>query len=234
MDGIHRQEHLHVVMMMAPSPLQEGALQVLETCRESLASLRVVDNLLTLRRTLVQQEADVILTGLMGRQDRLRDFFLFYSHYLRFNTRTTWLLYGDPLTPLLTTWSALGPGEGPLCLPCDLHPNNLRYLFQERQTLGHRMFMANDLSRLFSPNTVLSWPELQVLSHFVCNSLAQLTTPTGGFTVKTVSAHKRSAMRKLGVRCDQALHALLQNTVGHPPRAQKQLPTRSTYATHIH
>lgn len=209
---------LRVVVMMAPGLMREGTLRVLELARQAIASLTVVDDLLTLRQTLSQGGADVILTGLSGHRDRLRDFFLFYSHYLRFNIDTTWLLYSEPLTPLLTTLSPLAPHEGPLCLPHDLQPHLLHDLLQKRQAMSHLAFMNSDSFPRMPANIVLSWPELQVLSHFVCGALEHLTTPTGGFTTKTLSAHTRSAMRKLGVCCDQQLHALLHGSRLCPAR----------------
>ncbi|MGO4746773.1 hypothetical protein [Serratia quinivorans] len=209
---------LRVVVMMEPGLVREGTLKVLEFTQQAIASLTVVDDLLTLRQVLSQDAADVILTGLTGHRDRLRDFFLFYSHYLRFNIDTTWLLYSEPLTPLLTTLSPLMPSEGPLCLPHDLQPHQLHDLLLKRQTLGHPAFMAQDLSCWTPSDIVLSWPELQVLSHFVCDALEHLTTSAGGFTTKTLSAHKRSAMRKLGVHCDQELHALLHGSRLCPTR----------------
>lgn len=209
---------LRVVVMMAPGLVREGTLKVLALTRQTIASLIVVDDLLTLRQTLSQDGADIIITGLCGHRDKLRDFFLFYSHYLRFDLNTTWLLYSEPLTPLLTTLSPLRPSEGPLCLPHDLQPHQLHDLLLKRQALGHPAFMAKGLLCRTPSEIALSWPELQVLSHFVCDALEHLVTPTGGFTTKTLSAHKRSAMRKLGVHRDQELHALLYGSRLCPTR----------------
>lgn len=227
MQGSHSQQHLRMVLMMEPGLMREGTLRVLDLAlaKKTVTSLTVVDNLLDLRQALSLQRIDVILTSLTARRARLRDFLLFYSHYLHFNDNTTWLLYSEQLTPLLTTWSPLAQDEGPLCLPYDLQPEQLLYLLQKRQALDHSAFMTNERARQIPSDIVLSWRELQVLSHFLCNELDQLITTTGGFTPKTLSTYKRSAMRKLDVRCDQELHALLHQTYGntahHKPLTRK-------------
>lgn len=64
---------LRVVVMMRPGLMREGTLRVLELAGQAIASLTVVDDLLTLRQALSQGGADVILTGLSGHRDRLRD-----------------------------------------------------------------------------------------------------------------------------------------------------------------
>jgi len=209
MNNRQSRPRLRIVMMMEPGIMRDSMMRVLECSEDVAPTLTVVETLLALRREVGLRKPDVMLTGLAGQRETLRDFFLFYSHYLRFDGKTTWLLDAECLTPLLTTWNKRASGEGPLCLHKRLTPDLLHCLLRERRMRGHQAFMANDLSYLQQQEGALSWEEIQVIGHFAYGALAQLCRPGRGFTPKTVSYYKRNAMRKLGVSSNQALLALL-------------------------
>ncbi|CAI1113326.1 LuxR C-terminal-related transcriptional regulator [Serratia quinivorans] len=198
---------LSIAVMMAPGLLRDSVLTLLNEHAQWLKVDILTDNFLALRRVLLRQQVDVVISDVTGRGQWPTECFDFHRYRQRFYPEVTWLLWSERLTTLLFRYASFS--SRPICLPPTLRVHELHYLLYERFSLGHRDFMRNDISRQASSPPPLSWQETLVVSHFLFGASSAQVAGFLTCSIKMVSYYKRQAMVKLGVSTDQALFYLL-------------------------
>jgi len=195
------------VMVMEPDRYyRTGVLTLLQAYPHCFQVVCVADSFLALRRWQIEHreyKADLLLSSPCGCGETLDAFFMFQDFFFRLQRQTTWLMWSNGLEHILP--GLLPQRPLPVTISKKISPRALLALLLLRHRHGHARFTADYRRTQIGAVCHLTQKELLILNALAQGESAKQLARRIGRSEKTISAHKATALRKLGVRGDRRM-----------------------------